>query len=160
MLAILGDVDEYLRTTRRKRSQQEMGEPGSRRVSGTSEVRGAVTSVSRAPANITRAQRLLQTGMLGRQGGPLVPERLELHIPAIRHSYTMQQGNERPKRGEIREFVGATDIPNNMAATNKDKWTGWNKQLQVSVSKSRVITRPGVDKVKPKGWFKYSLQID
>ena len=21
-------------------------------------------------------------------------------------------------------------------------------------------TRPGVDKVKPKGWFKYSLQID
>ena len=22
------------------------------------------------------------------------------------------------------------------------------------------ITRPGVDKVKPKGWFKYSLQID
>ena len=22
------------------------------------------------------------------------------------------------------------------------------------------LTRPGVDKVKPKGWFKYSLQID
>ena len=136
MLAVLGDVDEYLRTTRRKRSQ-EMGEPGSRRVSG--EVRGAVTSVSRAPANITRAQRLLQTGMLGRQGGPLVPERLELHIPAIRHSYTMQQGHERPKRGEIREFVGTTEIPNNVTATNKDKWTGWNKQLQVSVSKSKVI---------------------
>ena len=92
MLAILGDVDEYLRTTRRKRSQ-ELGEPGSRRVTGTSEVRGAVTSVSRAPANITRAQRLLQTGMLGRQGGPLVPERLELHIPAIRHNYAMQQVN-------------------------------------------------------------------
>ena len=130
MLAIQGDVDEYLRTTRRKRSQ-ELGELGSRRVTGTSEVRGAVTSVSRAPANITRAQRLLQTGMLGRQGGPLVPERLELHIPAIRHSYTMQQGSERPKRGDIREFVGATEMPNNVTANNKDKWTGWNKQLQV-----------------------------
>ena len=22
------------------------------------------------------------------------------------------------------------------------------------------VTRPGVDKVKPKGWFKYSLQIE
>ena len=26
--------------------------------------------------------------------------------------------------------------------------------------KNNVKTRPGVDKVKPKGWFKYSLQID
>ena len=24
----------------------------------------------------------------------------------------------------------------------------------------RPETRPGIDKVKPKGWFKYSLQID
>ena len=24
----------------------------------------------------------------------------------------------------------------------------------------RIQTRPGVDKVKPKGWFRYSLQID
>ena len=23
-----------------------------------------------------------------------------------------------------------------------------------------IITRPGVDKVKPKGWLKYSIQID
>ena len=23
-----------------------------------------------------------------------------------------------------------------------------------------VVTRPGVDKVKPKGWFEYSFQID
>ena len=78
-------MDEYLRKTRRKRSE-EFCDPGSRPHS-----RGPVTSVSRAPANISRAQRLLQTGMLARQGGPLVPERLELHIPAIRHSYTMQQ---------------------------------------------------------------------
>ena len=26
--------------------------------------------------------------------------------------------------------------------------------------KNNVKTRPGVDKVRPKGWFKYSLQID
>ena len=25
---------------------------------------------------------------------------------------------------------------------------------------NKQITRPGVDKVKPKGWIKYSLQID
>mgnify|MGYP007048346879 CR=1 FL=1 len=25
---------------------------------------------------------------------------------------------------------------------------------------SKEETRPGVDKVKPKGWFKYRLQID
>ena len=24
----------------------------------------------------------------------------------------------------------------------------------------KVLTRPGVEKVKPKGWFKYSLKID
>lgn len=91
----LGDVDEYLKTTRRKRSEALCG-AGAGRHSG---VRGgvtsvtSVTSVSRAPGNISRAQRLLQTGMLARQGGPLVPERLELHIPAIRHNTvtTMQQ---------------------------------------------------------------------
>ena len=27
-------------------------------------------------------------------------------------------------------------------------------------SKFKYQTRPGVDKVKPKGWFKYSLLID
>ena len=27
-------------------------------------------------------------------------------------------------------------------------------------NKEKTKTRPGVDKVKPKGWFKYSLQLD
>ena len=33
-------------------------------------------------------------------------------------------------------------------------------QQQVQINNKEIMTRPGVDKVKPKGWFKYSLQID
>ena len=82
-------MDEYLKTTRRKRSEALCeAEARARSHSGSLVTRGAVTSVS-------RAQRLLQTGRLARQGGPLVPERLELHIPAIRHStVTMQVRTE------------------------------------------------------------------
>ena len=82
-------MDEYLKTNRRQRSEEMRGPGPGHRVSVD---KGS--SVARAPANIARAQRLLQTGMLGRQGGPLVPERLELHIPAIRHNYAMQQVNQ------------------------------------------------------------------
>ena len=35
------------------------------------------------------------------------------------------------------------------------------KVLFVRVGKQvKMLTRPGVDKVKPKGWFKYTLYVD
>ena len=40
----------------------------------------------------------------------------------------------------------------------KTKCADDNFKLLLSHSKKK--TRPGVDKVKPKGWFEYSLQID
>ena len=35
-----------------------------------------------------------------------------------------------------------------------------NKVIFTNIKSLQMITRPGVDKVKPKGWFKYSSQID
>ena len=54
----------------------------------------------------------------------------------------MLQGSERPKRGEIREFVGNSEVPNDLtAAANRDKWIGWNKQLQVRARWKEVVRR-------------------
>ena len=41
--------------------------------------------------------------------------------------------------------MASTILPTSTGGAEKLRW---------------IVTRPGVDKVKPKGWFKYSLQID
>ena len=84
--------------------------------------------ISQTPINISKNQKLLKTGMLSRQGGPLFHEKLELNIPTIRYNFSMQH-HTAPFPARAKE-----KYPLNVGKQNREKWRGWNKQLQSSLS--------------------------
>ena len=116
---------------RRKRSlEQEHPRPTSlskTTITEYQDVDPLKSRISQTPANISKNQKLLKTGMLSRQGGPLFHEKLEINIPTIRYNFSMQHAYP----------VNREKYPlNHMNRTrqNKEKWRSWNKQLQSSLS--------------------------
>ena len=81
-----------------------------------------------APRNIAKNQKMLKTGLLNLQGGPLFFERLELKIPEMR--YNSQCYRKEDVVFPNAEFSGARKKSNN---NQQDKWKGWNKQLRSSL---------------------------
>ena len=85
LVLIIGKMDEYLQRTRRKRSAEYDATANFNIIRSSTEFNNDPlrSKVYQAPINISRNQKLLKTGMLSRQGGPLFYKKLELHIPKI-----------------------------------------------------------------------------
>ena len=130
----IGEFDNYLKTRRRKRSDESEGSVSSQSQCERQEdpVKDPVkTKIIQAPRNIARNQRMLKTGLLNLQGGPLFFERLELNIPQIRYNaQSLRDGGNCPKQ---KIFPNAKFNAVKQSSDNKDKWRGWNKQLRSSL---------------------------
>ena len=89
--------------------------------------------ICQAPRNIARNQRMLKTGLLNLQGGPLFFERLELNIPRIRYDSQSQSVTNLENCPNQKLSTSAKFTAVRKSSDNKDKWKGWNKQLRSSL---------------------------
>lgn len=128
LVLIIGKMDEYLQRTRRKRSAEYDATANFNIIRSSTEFNNDPlrSKVYQAPINISRNQKLLKTGMLSRQGGPLFYKKLELHIPKINRPQNFDSSHQNdPLPSRRNEKVHKS---------RKDKWRGWNKQLQCSLN--------------------------
>ena len=126
-------MDEYLKSTRRKRSQEMDASNHLYKKPIFEESQDPLRSkLSQAPLNISKSQKMLKTGMLSRQGGPLFYQKIELHIPPIRYNFAMQNIHENSYRNSAK-YENISRSHKNICY-NKDKWRGWNNQLQTSLN--------------------------
>ena len=126
-------MDEYLKSTRRKRSQEMDSSNHLYKKPIFEESQDPLRSkLSQAPLNISKSQKMLKTGMLSRQGGPLFYQKIELHIPPIRYNFAMQNSHENSFRNSAK-YENISRSHKNICY-NKDKWRGWNNQLQTSLN--------------------------
>ena len=126
-----GEFDDYLNTRRRKRSEEKIVFDNHNHQTRAKTVKHddpVKRKLCQAPRNIAKNQKMLKTGLLNLQGGPLFFERLELKIPEMR--YNSQCYTKKDIVFPNAEFSGARKKSNN---NQQDKWKGWNKQLRSSL---------------------------
>lgn len=124
-----GEFDDYLNTRRRKRSQENIvcdnhyNQTRGKTVKPEDPVK---SKLCQAPRNITKNQKMLKTGLLNLQGGPLFFERLELKIPEMRY-------NSQSKTKDVIFPNAKFSEGRKKSVPQPDKWKGWNKQLRSSL---------------------------
>ena len=125
-----GEFDHYLNTRRRKRSEENVVSDNHINQTRAKTVRHddpVKSKLCQAPRNIAKNQKMLKTGLLNLQGGPLFFERLELKIPEMRY-------NSQSKTKEDLIFPNAKfNEGRKKSGNHQDKWKGWNKQLRSSL---------------------------
>ena len=128
-------MDAYLQNTRRKRSEEYDASCSLHisKLSDDSNNNPHKSKVSQAPINITRNQKLLKTGLLSRQGGPLFYKKLELNIPQMKYNLKSCCPSSSSK-DVIMKQVDQKNAKEKTVRNRKDKWRGWNKQLQCSLN--------------------------
>ena len=130
IIFISGGMDEYLKSARRKRSQEmDASNPYHRKPNFQESQDPLRSKLCQAPINISKSQKMLKTGMLSRQGGPLFYQKIELHIPPIRYNFAMQNSQENSFRNSAKY-----EKSHKNACYNKDKWRGWNSKLETSLN--------------------------
>ena len=123
-------MDEYLKSARRKRSQEmDASNPYHRKANFQESQDPLRSKLCQAPINISKSQKMLKTGMLSRQGGPLFYQKIELHIPPIRYNFAMQNSHENSFRNSAKY-----EKSHKNACYNKDKWRGWDSKLETSLN--------------------------
>ena len=124
-----GEFDDYLNTRRRKRSEESIvfDNHYQTRAKTLKHEDPVKSKLCQAPRNIAKNQKMLKTGLLNLQGGPLFFERLELKIPEMRY-------NSQCKTKEEVIFPNAKfNEGRKKSGNHQDKWKGWNKQLRSSL---------------------------
>ena len=129
-----GEFDDYLNTRRRKRSEENIdfdnhyNQTRAKTVKHDDPVK---SKLCEAPRNIAKNQKMLKTGLLNLQGGPLFFERLELKIPEMRYN---SQSECKTKLDAMFPNAKFTEGRKKSGPQQQqDKWKGWNKQLRSSL---------------------------
>ena len=124
---ILDGTAEYLNERRRKRSEEQIifsNLYNQARLDSGEYKDPIIEKLTKAPQNIAKNQKKLNSGYLKLQSCPLYPDKLKLQIPKVKFD----------KKSEYSDPIKTFELRNLLQpGPMQDKWDTWNKQLQMSI---------------------------